>query len=112
MKRFRSVFAVFTILLLLAVVAVAQLETATVTGVVKDSTGAVISGAQVTVTSEGTNASRSATSDNSGLYTISNLPPGPYAVKVSQKGFGDFKQKIVLGPAQRSGIDATLSAAG
>ena len=92
--------------------ALAQLESGTLSGTVKDSTGAVIIGAQVTITSVGTSAMRSTTTDSFGQYTVTNLKPGLYEVKVSQKGFGDYKQRVSISPGMHSGIDATLAAAG
>ena len=95
-----------------SIAALAQLETGSLSGEVKDSTGAVITGAQVTATSQGTGAARTAVSDSAGFYNITSLSPGLYEVKVSEKGFGDYKQKVSISPGLASTIDATLSAAG
>ena len=48
----------------------------TITGAVKDSTGAVVPGATVTVTNKGTNATRTTSSNEVGLYDFPALPPG------------------------------------
>src|SRR6266481_147138 len=92
--------------------AFAQFEKGAVGGTVTDPTGAVVVGAQVTVTSTDTGAARQATTDATGGYAIPGLPPGAYELKVSQKGFGDFRQKITISPGVRSTIDANLSAKG
>jgi len=106
------VAAVLALLMAFSLGAFAQLETGSISGVVKDSSGAVIPGAQLTITSAATAAVRTATSDNSGVYTVTSLEPGLYELKVSQKGFGDFKQKFAISPGVRSSLDATLAAAG
>jgi Carboxypeptidase regulatory-like domain len=61
--------------------------TGALTGTVTDPSGAVISGATVTATSLATGQSRDATTDSSGLYRLSQLPPGNYSVKFSASGF-------------------------
>jgi hypothetical protein len=57
------------------------------TGVVKDQTGAVIPGAQVTVVEQGTGFTRSGQTLQDGSYNIPLLPPGEYRVKASRRGF-------------------------
>src|SRR5262252_7442981 len=69
--------------------AFAQFEKGSVGGTVTDPSGAVVVGAEVSVTSSETGAVRSATSDATGGYSITALAPGAYELKISQKGFGD-----------------------
>ena len=81
---------VFTLLVL---VMAAQLTfgqtstTGTIRGTVTDSTGAVISGATVTVTSKATGQVRTAKSDSSGQYAVGLLPPEIYTISISAEGF-------------------------
>src|SRR5437762_1660953 len=56
-------------------------------GTVTDKAGAVIPNATITVTNPTTNLVRTATTDESGFYTLTNLPVGTYSVMVEQKGF-------------------------
>jgi hypothetical protein len=65
----------------------AQSPTATITGRVIDPTRAVIAGAAVSATNVDTGISRSTTTNDQGLFTIGNLPPGDYRVDVSRSGF-------------------------
>lgn len=58
-----------------------------VVGHITDSTGAVIVGARVTITNTATGASRVATTNDSGNYSIPNLPPATYKLVVEQSGF-------------------------
>ncbi len=73
-----------------------QVFTATMTGVVADPTGAVISNAKVTVTNTSNNEVRTTTTGSNGSYTVSQLLPGPYELSVEATGF----QKYV-----RQGLD-------
>jgi hypothetical protein len=61
--------------------------TGTVSGVVKDPTGAVIPGAEVVLTNVDTHASRTVVSDDSGFYNLPNVPVGSYTVSVAMPGF-------------------------
>jgi hypothetical protein len=58
-----------------------------IAGIVTDATGALIPGAMVTVTNQGTNAIRTTTSNDAGIYTFPSLIPGVYEVKVEMQGF-------------------------
>jgi hypothetical protein len=58
-----------------------------ISGTVIDSTGAVVPDATVTVTNSATNAARTATTDEGGFYTVTNLPVGTYSVTVERTGF-------------------------
>ena len=51
----------------------------TISGEVKDSTGAVIPGVTVTVVNKATNATRTSISNGVGLFDFPALPPGPYS---------------------------------
>ena len=53
----------------------------TITGEVKDSTGALVPGATVTVINKATNATRPTSSNEVGLFDLPALPPGQYTVR-------------------------------
>lgn len=87
----------------------AQAQTATVTGRVTDSSGAVIPGTQVTITNVATGAARVATANEVGLYTVPLLPPGEYRINVEQQGFRPVvRSGIILQVEQRATIDFIL----
>ncbi len=65
----------------------AQSNAADIQGTVKDSTGAVVTNATVTVRNAGTNFSRNATTNDEGFYRIINVPPGDYEVTVEAANF-------------------------
>jgi hypothetical protein len=66
-------------------------DVASVTGVVTDTSGAVIAGADITLVNTATNTSYHATTNSLGSYTISNVSPGPgYKLTFSASGFEPF----------------------
>jgi hypothetical protein len=88
----------------------AQVLTATLSGVVTDSSGAVIPNATITVTEDGVaGVSRTVHSDATGNYSITNLAAGTYTVTITAAGFEGFKaQHVVLNVAQKRGLNAVL----
>jgi hypothetical protein len=70
----------------------AQISSATLSGTVEDSSGAVIPGATVTAIEVSSNTQRSAQTNGSGLYTIPLLQPGVYTIKVTKQGFQTAEQ--------------------
>ena len=58
-----------------------------ISGTVTDATGAIVLGAKVTATNQATNAAKSAETNSSGAYSITNLAPGAYRVVMEKSGF-------------------------
>lgn len=84
--------------------------TGSITGTVTDSSGSVIAGANVTVRQEETNAIHKVTTSDAGTYTVPQLPPGHYDVKVDKSGFQAHEQKnITLAIDQKAEIDAQMT---
>ncbi|HEV2380353.1 MAG TPA: TonB-dependent receptor [Terriglobia bacterium] len=90
-----KIAVIWTILLgvLLTPAAFGQLTDATLKGTVTDPSGSVVPRASVVVTNESTGQKRSATSGQSGEFSLSDLAPGPYDVNVSISGFKNFEQR-------------------
>jgi len=72
---------------LAAIAAFAQSQRGSITGTVTDTTGAVIAAAKVVVTAVETNTTSSLNSNENGQYTVPNLSPGKYSVRVDKDGF-------------------------
>jgi hypothetical protein len=67
--------------------AFAQTATATITGIIQDVSGAMLSGITVTARSAETGRTRSTITDETGRYTIVNLEPGEYQLRAELQGF-------------------------
>src|SRR6478672_6177188 len=81
-----------------------------VSGVVKDSSGGVLPGVEVTITKTDTGSVRTVTTGADGAYVFPNLPVGPYALKVVLQGFTTYVQQgIVLQVNTNPTIDVTLA---
>lgn len=84
----------------LTVALFAQGERATVTGVVTDSTGAIVVGAEVTIRNVATNIVTRTRSNAAGIYYLPALPPGRYELQIESAGFRPAKvADIPLGAA-------------
>src|SRR6516225_4638031 len=68
----------------------AQSDLGSISGFVKDPSGSVIPGAQVTVKNEVTGTERSTNTNESGYYTVTNIPAGLYTIAAEAKGFKKF----------------------
>src|SRR5437870_7216294 len=80
----------------------------TITGEVKDSSGAVVPGAMVTVMNKATNATRTATSNEVGLFDFPALQPGPYTVSCELQGFKTATRDVELQVQQTARVNFTL----
>src|SRR4051812_9011703 len=84
-------------------------STAQVSGVVKDQTGAVLPGVEVTATQTATGIARSAITNETGSYVLTNLPVGPYRLEAGLPGFRTFAQTgIVLQVGSNPVINVSL----
>src|SRR5262245_49284593 len=70
--------------------------TAQVSGTVKDQTGAVLPGAEVTLTQTETGLARNAVTNETGSYTLTNLPIGPYKLEAGLPGFRTYVQNGIV----------------
>ena len=105
----RIVCAVALAVFLTAVPVVAQLPTGTILGTVKDTTGASVPGATVTIRNADTGAVRTVMTDTSGAFDVPELPTGHYEVKAEHQGFKTFvRAGITLDVAQQAVINFTL----
>src|SRR5215510_16528264 len=83
--------------------------TAQISGTVKDQSGAVLPGVEVTATQTDTGTSRMTVTNETGSYVLTNLPIGPYRVEATLPGFRTFAQTgINLQVNDNAVINATL----
>src|SRR5215471_7972992 len=103
-----SVFALF-VTLIASCVLVAQSDLGTISGFIRDPSGASIPGAVVTIKNQ-TGIERQATASEAGFYTITNIPPGLYTVSAEAPGFQKYgSTNNKLDPSGHLAIDVTLT---
>ena len=86
-----------------------QVNRATITGTVTDSTGAVVPNVEITVTNLGTNVPTKTVSNQEGIYVVPNLFPGRYSVVFKKEGFEILSHPaITLESTQVARIDGEL----
>jgi len=111
----RILVKMFPLLLLVLAsrIAFAQADEATITGVVTDKTGALLPGAEVTLTNTGTNLTLKTQTDTNGAYIFSPVKIGDYKVVVSAGGFASIvRENVHLDVQQRLSLDFTLTPGG
>src|SRR5437016_5167207 len=74
----------------------AQATTAQISGTVKDQTGAVLPGVEITATQTATGAKRTAVSNDTGNYVLASLPLGPYMLEAALPGFKSYLQSGIV----------------
>lgn len=109
----RDIVREITFLLILSLLclapAIAQSPNATINGIVLDPSGAVIAGAEVVVVNDATGVQYTTKTNGEGIYVVPNLPPGPYRIQVSNRGFKTIiKPDITLNIQDALAINFTL----
>jgi hypothetical protein len=86
---------------------------ASLRGTVTDPSGAVVSGAAVTLTNTGTGQTMTATSDASGIYTFNGLPPDRFSLRAEKQGFQTTNiAEVVLIPEQPNALNIKMQVGG
>jgi hypothetical protein len=110
--RVRSVGAVALLAVIVGVPSVAfgqRTTTGTVTGKIVDSSGAVLPGVTVQLTSPEALGQFSAVTDGQGVYRVTNLPPATYDIRAELSGFGTVIRKAPVRLNAVTEVDFTLS---
>jgi len=87
MRFWQHVAAYFMMAIAFSIALYAQMPNAVVNGTVLDSTGAVVTDAEVKVTNEATNVVSRTRTNGAGAFTVINLMPGHYVLQVTKSGF-------------------------
>jgi Carboxypeptidase regulatory-like domain len=108
--RFIPIFIVAVLVLWMAAPLSAQSTTATgsVQGTVTDPSGAVVSGAKITITNKDTGQTLHATTSSAGQYNSGALVPGDYSVRAEAAGFKTTEEGVVVKVGVVSGINLSL----
>lgn len=111
--RINSGATYLILVFLLAAPVFAQLDTGIISGKVTDPSGAVVPGAQITVTQTNTNIQVTSQSNESGLFRVPSLRPGPYKVTATAAGFKTFtRDGLLLRINETLAVDIVLELGG
>src|SRR5437660_1913173 len=106
---FRTLLWLISLLVVSAAAALAQLSTASLNGVVRDSTGAVVPKASATLHNSDTGVERNTFTNDAGTYVFSDINPGRYTLQVTAPSFSTKQvSDFVLAVSQTATIDITL----
>src|SRR5205085_4207368 len=81
---------------IMSCVSVFAQSTAQLSGTVKDQSGAVLPGVEVTATQTATGLARTVVTNETGSYVLPNLPIGPYRLEAALPGFRTFAQTGIV----------------
>ena len=109
-SKWKSAALLAILLLVLSSSLPAQSDNASVSGVVKDPGGAVVPGAKIVLTDERTTLERHSTTNESGFYIYTSVPPGPYSISAEAPGFKEARQTHnEIAPSTPASINLTLT---
>ena len=95
--RYRTtLFIVFLSILMCPSLFLAQTNTTSLSGTVTDATGAVISGAEVSISNAASGSRQNTQTSSKGEFSFEQVQPGTYQVKVSSQGFAEQTEKVEL----------------
>lgn len=87
-------------------------QTGQLTGVVTDPNGAVLPGANVTITNLDTKITRQTRTTEEGFYSFQLLPPGKYRLEVTAPGFEKYEAEVTINITQTTALDIRMDVAG
>src|SRR5215471_6867982 len=99
---------VFAVTIFLSTSLIAQVNTASLSGLVTDPSGAAVPNVTVNVTNPSTGYVRTVTTDNAGYYAFQNLPIGDYSIRVEASGFNTDTENVTLNVAEKGRRDFSL----
>src|SRR5689334_9209202 len=111
MNRSKQIRAIFAALLFLGACLnlFGQSERGTFAGTVTDASGAAIPGAKVTITNVNTQEVITTVSNDTGDFTVPNIPIGNYNVRIEREGFNsELRSNITMNASATVRVDAQL----
>jgi hypothetical protein len=106
--RFGPIAVLIGLLCSTLLLAQTTVGTGSIVGTVTDQSGAVVSGAKITITNAGTGQKIDATTNSAGAYNSGALSPGTYKVQVSSKGFSSLSTETTVLVGNTSTVNAKL----
>jgi hemoglobin/transferrin/lactoferrin receptor protein len=107
MASLLSLLSVVLVTVILSTTGVAQSETGSISGAVKDGAGAAITGAEVSLM-HSQNVVRTAVTDTDGKFILDNVAPGSYAIVVKRSGFGQFSSAVQIFSGDKKEVNVEL----
>src|SRR5262245_35362363 len=108
--RIRRILPVAVLCLALAAPVRAQITTAAIEGLVKDSSGAVIPGVDVQIKNVDTNVTRDLKTDDGGRFSALQMPPGRYTVMLTRQGFQTVTlENVIATVGATAAVNATMN---
>lgn len=108
-RNFTQLLAIVLVVGTAHVLTAQIVETATITGVVKDNSGGVIPNAHVTLRNDSTGLTSNISTDGQGLYVSPPLNAGNYTVEIDVPSYSKVVEKVRIEVGQRLAADATLA---
>src|SRR5437016_7646837 len=96
MKRTLGCTSIVLFFVILGCAAIWAQATAQISGTVKDQSGAVLPGVEITATQTDTQRSRNIVTNENGSYVLPNIPIGPYRLEASLPGFRTYTQSGIV----------------
>src|SRR5438874_4031850 len=100
------------VLLVIAVTAFAQTDTGRITGTVKDQNGAIVPGANITVTNTRTGEERSAKANDDGMFSVAALKASSYRIIAETTGLSAKIESATLNVGQELTVNLAMTATG
>ena len=112
LRCYRNGLFIFQIaaLLLMCLTLCGSVRADTISGTIKDPSGAVVAGARVEITADGLTKAIVLTTDESGKFVVPNLSPGKYSVRISKEGFDEIVTPVDLQGTSDLQLSLTISA--
>jgi hypothetical protein len=113
LARGKPLSSALVLVLLCAGAAFAQVGSGTLTGIVRDQSGAGIPGVTVAITDVDTNRQRIAVSTAEGVYAATGLPPGRYRIDIELSGFKALTRdgiRVTTGDITRIDVEMAIGA--
>src|SRR5439155_7537808 len=111
-KHFVATVGLLFLILSTTTPAFSQISNATVSGIIEDSTHAVLPGVTVVATNTATGVMSTVVTNESGAYNLPGLLPGPYKITAELPGFQTKTYELTLGNAQTVRLNFAINVAG
>ena len=111
-RAWATVFTLFCLAAFSTQNTAGQVTTGSVSGIVRDTSGAVVPETEVTLTELRTGRRRQAGTDEQGFYSFRFLPPGRYRISLDEPGFGPLQTTFLISAGRDSSVSLHLSPGG